>query len=80
MTDGFVAFEPFDFVFVGEYLGEQAESTMPDQVAVVVRDDTGAFLAAVLQRMQTEIGEVGGIRVSPDAENAALFMNVFEFS
>ena len=80
VADGLVSFEPFDFVLVGEHLGEQAEPAMPDEMTVIVRDDAGAFLAAVLQRVQTKIGETGGIRVAPDTENTALFVDVFEFS
>ena len=38
--------------------------------------DAGALLPAVLQRVEAEVGEVGGLGVPEDAEDAAL---VFEF-
>ena len=53
---------------------------MPDEMAVVVGDDAGAFLTAVLQCVESEIRQAGGVRVAPYAEDAAFFVNVFEFS
>src|SRR5207245_8870454 len=38
----------------------------------VIRDDAGAFLAAVLQGVQAEIGEVGRFLVSVHADDGAL--------
>lgn len=49
-------------------------------MAVVVGHDAGALLPAVLQRMQTEIGESSRIRMTPDAKNTAFFVDLFEFS
>ena len=36
-------------------------------------DDAGGFLAAVLQGVQAERGDGGGLRMAEDAEHAALF-------
>ena len=38
------------------------------------RHDAGAFLAAMLQREEPVIGQDGGIRMTEDAENAALVL------
>ena len=80
VADGPVSLESFDFALVAEHLGEQAESAMAGQMAVIVGDDTGALLTAMLQRVQAEIGESGGVRVAPHAEDATFLVNVFEFS
>lgn len=36
-------------------------------------DDAGAFLAAVLESVEGEVAETGGVGVAVDANNAALF-------
>ncbi len=53
---------------------------MTDEMTIIIRDNAGAFLTAVLQRMQTEVGESGGVRVAPNAEDTAFLVDVFEFS
>ena len=42
---------------------------MTDEMTVIVRDNAGAFLTTMLQRVQAEVGESGGVRVAPNAEN-----------
>jgi hypothetical protein len=42
----------------------------------MVGDDTGGFLAAMLQGMQPEHGIRGGIRISENAEDAAFLMQL----
>ena len=37
-------------------------------------DDARAFLAAMLQREQTVVGQYGGIRMAEDGENAAFVL------
>lgn len=49
-------------------------------MAVIVGDDAGTFLTAMLQRVQAEIGKSGGVGVAPHAEDATFLVNVFEFS
>ena len=41
------------------------------QMVAVGRDDAGGLLAAVLQGVEAEVGEVRGLRVSVDADDAA---------
>ena len=79
MADRAVAPEPLDLAFVGEHLREQAEPAVPDEMAMVVRDDAGALLSAVLQRVQAEVRQSGRVRVPPDAEDAAFLVDVFKF-
>ena len=80
VADGSVAFEPFDFALIAEHLGEQSESAVAGQMAVIVGDDAGTFLTAMLQRVQAEIGKSGGVGVAPHAEDATFLVNAFEFS
>ena len=53
---------------------------MTDEMTVIVRDNAGAFLTTMLQRVQTEVGESGGVRVTPNAKDTAFLVDVFEFS
>ena len=43
---------------------------------VVGGDDAGRLLAAVLERVQAEVGEVGRLVVPEDAEDAALVVEL----
>ncbi len=45
-----IALQSFDFALIAEHLGEQAESAMTDEMTVIVGDDAGTFLTAMLQR------------------------------
>ena len=80
MADRPVAFESFDFTLVAEYLGQQTRSAMTDEMTVIVGDNAGTLLTTMLQRVQTEVSESGGVRVAPNAENTAFLVDVFEFS
>ena len=80
VADGAIALQSFDFALIAEHLGEQAESAMTDEMTVIVRDNAGAFLTTMLQRVQAEVGESGGVRVTPNAKNTAFLVDVFEFS
>lgn len=53
---------------------------MTDKMTIIVRDNAGTLLTAMLQRVQAEVGESGGVRVAPNAENTAFLVDVFEFS
>ena len=43
---------------------------------VVGADDAGAFLAAMLQRVEAEVDELGGLDVAKDAEHATLVLHM----
>ena len=57
VADGAIALQSFDFRAHRRTLGEQAESAMTDEMTVIVGDDAGTFLTAMLQRVQAKIGE-----------------------
>ena len=61
---------------VREVLADQAEAAMGVEAATVVGDDTRRFLAAVLQSVQAEGGDGGGVGTVPDAEYATFFMRL----
>ncbi len=45
-----------------------------DELAIVVGDDAGRFLAAMLKGMQPQHAQGAGIGMAENAENAAFFM------
>ena len=75
-----VSLQAFDFSLVAEHLGQQTRSAMTDEMTIIVGDNAGTLLTAMLQRVQAEVGESGGVRVAPNAENTAFLVDVFEFS
>ena len=75
-----VSLQTFDFSLVAEHLGQQTRSAMTDEMTIIVGDNAGTLLTAMLQRVQAEVGESGGVRVAPNAENTAFLVDVFEFS
>ena len=80
MADRLVSLQAFDFAFVAEHLGQQTRSAMTDEMTVIVRDNAGAFLTTMLQRVQAEVGQRSGRADMIHAEHAAFLMDVFEFS
>ena len=64
-------------------LGVERLVDVPHRLAVtdldsVGRGDPRALLSAMLQRVQPEVGEVRGLRVAEDPEDAALFAKLVE--
>ena len=55
-----------------EHLRNEAHALVGAQVNAVGRRDAGAFLAAMLERVQAVIRQFGGIRVAVDAEQTAV--------
>ncbi len=45
-----------------------------DEMAVVIGDDAGRFLAAMLQRMQAQHGQRAGVGMAENAKHAAFLM------
>ena len=76
VADGAIALQSFDFALIAEHLGEQAESAMTDEMTVIVGDDAGAFLTAMLQRVQAKVGQRGGRADMIYAEHTAFLMNL----
>ena len=55
-------------------VADQADAAFGVEVVPVEADDAGRFLAAMLERMQTERGQSRGIGMIEDAEDAALLV------
>jgi len=55
-----------------EDVGDEADAGDGLEDVVVDGYDSGAFLAAVLERMEGEVAETGGLGVAVDADDAAL--------
>lgn len=51
---------------------------MADQAAVMRRGDPRALLSAMLQRVQTEVGEVCSLRSIEDTDYATFFMKLVD--
>src|SRR6185437_13898848 len=72
MSDGTVTRQSIELVFT-ERISHVAHRAFEDQLRAVSRNDAARFLAAMLQRVQSEIGQPRGIGVAIDAKDAALF-------
>ena len=72
MADGGGAGQAVDHLAPGEGVPDQAEAALGMEALAVEGHDAGSFLAAVLERVQAERGDGGGIRVAEYAEHAAL--------
>ena len=71
MADGGVAGQALDHFAAGEGVADQAEAAFAVEAAAVEGDDAGGFLAAMLEGVQSERGDGGGLGVAEDAEHAA---------
>ena len=72
MADGDLARQLADDVVAVEIAGDMAHGAMGMIIGAVEGDDTGGFLAAMLERVEAERDEAGGAFGAPDSENAAL--------
>ena len=71
MADREVALERLERGLV-EDLGDQAHVLVDQDLAAVADRDAGRLLAAVLERVEAEVGELGDVLAGgPDAEDAA---------
>ena len=71
MADRRGAGQAVDHLAPGEVVADQAEAALGVEALAVEGDDAGRFLAAVLQRVQAERGDGGGVGMAEDAEHAA---------
>ena len=62
-----------------EGVADEAHAALGMEALAVERDDAGGFLAAMLQRVQPERGDRGGVRMAEDAEHAALLVQAVLF-
>jgi hypothetical protein len=77
VADGAGAFELGQDVAV-ENVSDMAHPAMRDQRLAVGRDDAGGFLPAMLQRVETQVCEVGCFGVPIHAKHPALFVEAVE--
>jgi hypothetical protein len=77
MADGAGAFELAQHVLV-EDVRDQPHPAMRDERLAVGRHDTGGLLPAMLQAVEPEVREVGGLRMPVDAEHPALLVETVE--
>ncbi len=61
---------------VAEIIPDQAHALVGVKARAVIGDDPRRFLAAMLKRVQAERGHGGGVRGVPDAEDAALLVEL----
>ncbi len=71
MADRRGARQPVDYLAAGEGVADEAEPPLGVKSASVEGNDARGLLAAMLQRVQSECGDRGGIGVAEDAEHAA---------
>ena len=71
MADGDRAGEAFDHLAAGEGVADETEPPLAVKTGAVEGDDAGGLLAAVLEGVQPERGDGGGLGMAEDAENAA---------
>src|SRR5579871_1702214 len=64
--------------FAIEDVGDQAHSAMRNQGLAVGRNDACGFLTSMLQAVEPKVGQVRGLRMAVNAENAALFIKAVE--
>jgi hypothetical protein len=57
-------------------LGDEAHAVVLEKFAFVAGNDAGAFLSAMLQRVKTVVGKLGSIRMTENAEHAAIMFGV----
>src|SRR5260370_23190231 len=71
MADRYAARQAIDDLAARERVADEAEPALGMEPAAVIADDAGGLLAAVLERMQAERRDCGGVRMAVDAEHAA---------
>ncbi len=74
VADAAAALDPGELVRL-EDVGHEPDAAMRGEGAIVGAADARAFLAAVLQRIEAEVDEIGRFRVSIHAEDAAFMLD-----
>ena len=64
--------QPVDHRPLGEVVADETKTPLQMKAFAVIGDDARGLLAAVLERVQAEGGDGGGVLVIEDAEHAAL--------
>ena len=73
VADRHISVERSEILAVEDF-GHEPESLDPVKFSIIVdRDDSAAFLAAMLKGMETVVGHLGGVGHAPDTEHPAFF-------
>jgi hypothetical protein len=64
--------------FRREQIGHVAHAPVEMEMTAVAGGDARTFLTAMLQRVQTQVGKIGGFRMAVDGEDAAFFVEFVE--
>ena len=67
------ALQPGDDVAMREIVPDEAHAPFGVKAPAVIADDARRLLAAMLERMQAERGDRGGVGMAENAEDAAFF-------
>lgn len=76
MSDCHVASQSLQRTF-SKNIGHEAGAAVRVELAAIAAHDSRAFLAAVLQSVQAQVGQLGGLRVTKHSHNATGFAGVF---
>jgi len=76
VADGAVAGQAVEDVLLGEGIADQADMALDVELAAVIRDDAGGFLAAMLQGVQPERDDGRRVLPSENAEYAAFVVEM----
>ena len=77
VPDGEPAAQTFEHR-LGEDLGHLPHALVVKDLSAVAGDDPGAFLAAMLLRVEAEVGELCGFRVAVDREDPTFVVEFVE--
>ena len=78
-SSGNMAGQALDHFALGKSIADEAKPTFTVEAAAVIGDDAGGLLAAMLQGVQPERGDGGGLRMAENAEHAALLAKCVTF-
>ena len=79
VADGGVAGQALDHLAAGEVVADQPHAALGMEALAVERHDAGGFLPAMLERVQAERRDRGGVRMAENAEHAALLVQAVLF-
>jgi hypothetical protein len=74
VADRPLALEALHYRRIGEVVADQPEVALDAELLAVKADDARRLLTPMLERVQAESRQGGGVRMAENAENAALFM------
>ena len=75
MSDGGVARQPMEYL-LGKHLGHVTHCLIARQLVPIRGDDASAFLPAVLEGIQTQVGQLGRLGVPVDGENPTVVVEL----